>query len=165
MTSEHCVSCRRWLEAKHAGLGAGSGPRKAAGWAGAKGRTQETISCKWSAKTAWKPTCPTDPDAGDTAQRRCPWCRPQRVPRRPPPPASWSWWHVASVPTRVGQLVPGQGLWNGQRLLPRPCGAGSEATRLHPQACRRARRTPPHPTADTATSCGMARCSVGSASC
>lgn len=33
-------------------------------------QTQETISCK-SAKAAWKPTCLTDPDVADTAQRGC----------------------------------------------------------------------------------------------
>lgn len=41
-------------------------------------QTQETISCKWSAKTAWKPTCLTDPDVVDTAQRGCcPHVRPE----------------------------------------------------------------------------------------
>lgn len=45
-------------------------------------QTQETISCKWSAKTAWKPTCPTDPDAGDTAQGGTALVCTQRAPRR-----------------------------------------------------------------------------------
>lgn len=123
-------------------------PQKGSGWAGSSCRPRKPSRVSGQQRQPGNPHVPQTLMQGTQHRGALPSCAPRELPDAAPP-ASWSQRAMCPCPpSKKPWCWESRGQERTEALLQGPGGAGSEATRLHLQAC--APPMPhPHPTADT----------------